>query len=516
MTHPTRSTLSMAQRLWIPSIVLSVSLVAVSLFGLGSAPVEGSTGQQPSSFFAVGFLWVLALGFITSTFFTVRALRGPVVELTAAARRIGEGDLTVELDTGRDDEIGRLSKALADMRDSLGSMVGQVRQSTDSIRVAGTEVAAGNADLSQRTEEAASGLQQIASSVTGLSDNVRQTAEAASEAHKMVSSAAGVAERGGEVVSRVVVTMEEIQSSSRKIADIIGTIDGIAFQTNILALNAAVEAARAGEQGRGFAVVASEVRSLASRSAEAAREIKSLIGGSVDRVEAGSRLVKDAGTTMSEIVTSVKRVVDTIAEISAATSEQRQGIGQVSDAVGQLDNMTQQNAALVEQSAAAAESLKQQAQVLVSVVETFRLNADRAHQPSPTAGFKPASRPPARVASAPKASASSSIGKPARPAPIARTSSTASTASTAAKVATKTTTTKPAAAQTPSAPTTPSASAAVDRRGPDRAKNVIRPVFVAKAAAPTAASNAGTQRPAPATDPAASQKTGTDDEWTSF
>ena len=236
-----------------------------------------------------------------------------------------------------------------------------------------SEVATGNADLSQRTEHTASNLQQTASSIEQLSGTVRQSADAASTANQLAASAATVARRGGEVVSQVVSTMDEINTSSKKIADIIGVIDGIAFQTNILALNAAVEAARAGEQGRGFAVVASEVRGLAKRSGDAAREIKSLIGASVEKVESGSRLVADAGSTMNEIVASVQRVSDMIGDITAASNEQSQGIGQVNTAVTQLDRMTQQNAALVEQSAAAAESLKQQATRLNEVVGAFRL-----------------------------------------------------------------------------------------------------------------------------------------------
>jgi methyl-accepting chemotaxis protein len=259
------------------------------------------------------------------------------------------------------------------MQDRLRGLVGQIRQSADSIQVASAEVASGNADLSVRTEQAASNLQQTASSMEQLTGTVRQSADSASTANQLASSAATVAQRGGQVVSQVVSTMDEINTSSKKIVDIIGTIDGIAFQTNILALNAAVEAARAGEQGRGFAVVASEVRSLAQRSAEAAKEIKALIGASVDKVASGSKLVQDAGSTMTEIVASVQRVTDIIGEITAAAAEQSAGIGQVNTAVTQHDQMTQQNAALVEESAAAAESLKDQAQRLAGVVGTFRL-----------------------------------------------------------------------------------------------------------------------------------------------
>jgi methyl-accepting chemotaxis protein len=261
------------------------------------------------------------------------------------------------------------------MQASLRRLVGEVRSSTDSITTASAEIATGNHDLSVRTEQTASNLQQAASSMEQLTGTVKQSADSARQANQMASSAAEVAARGGSVVSQVVTTMNEINASSKKISDIIGVIDGIAFQTNILALNAAVEAARAGEQGRGFAVVASEVRSLAQRSAQAAKEIKGLIGASVDRVEAGSRLVADAGKTMSEIVGSVQRVSDIIGEITAASSEQSDGIGSVNAAVTQLDQMTQQNSALVEESAAAAESLKDQAVRLSQAVGAFRLEA---------------------------------------------------------------------------------------------------------------------------------------------
>jgi methyl-accepting chemotaxis protein-2 (aspartate sensor receptor) len=259
------------------------------------------------------------------------------------------------------------------MRQRFQQMIGSVRSSVDSITTASSEIATGNADLSQRTEQQAGSLQQTASSMEQMTATVRANAEAALAAEKLARSASEVAVRGGATVGTVVSTMDEINASSKKIADIIGVIDGIAFQTNILALNAAVEAARAGEQGRGFAVVASEVRSLAQRSADAAKEIKGLIGASVDRVEAGSRLVADAGKTMSEIVGSVQRVSDIIGEISTAAAEQSDGIGQVNQSVNQLDQMTQQNAALVEQSTAAAESLKDQAARLAQAVGSFRL-----------------------------------------------------------------------------------------------------------------------------------------------
>ena len=318
------------------------------------------------------------------TLLNMRGICGPLDEACQLADRIAGGDLSHPVQARGRDEPAALLRALAQMQQSLAGIVAQVRASTDSIGTASAEIASGNQDLSQRTEQAASNLQQTASSMEQLTGTVKQSADSARQANQLASSAAQVAARGGSVVSQVVTTMEEINASSKKIADIIGTIDGIAFQTNILALNAAVEAARAGEQGRGFAVVASEVRSLAQRSAQAAKEIKSLIGASVEKVESGSRLVADAGQTMQDIVSSVQHVSDIIGEITASAAEQSEGIGQVNGAVTQLDRMTQQNAALVEQSAAAAESLKEQAMRLAGVVGTFRLDAH-----APTAPVAP-------------------------------------------------------------------------------------------------------------------------------
>jgi methyl-accepting chemotaxis protein len=299
----------------------------------------------------------------------VRDLQGAV----EVANRVAQGQLDVVPESGRDDEVGDLLRSLRHMTSELSVAMRTVLDSSQSIHSASLQIAQGNADLSQRTEQAASNLQQTASSMEQLTGTVGHSADAARQAAQLATNAATVAQRGGEVVSQVVTTMDQINASSKKIADIIGTIDGIAFQTNILALNAAVEAARAGEQGRGFAVVAGEVRSLAQRSADAARQIKSLIGTSVDKVESGARLVADAGTTMDEIVASVKRVSDIIGEISVAAGEQREGIVGVNGAVADLDRMTQQNAALVEQSAAAAESLKEQAVRLSGVVAAFKL-----------------------------------------------------------------------------------------------------------------------------------------------
>jgi methyl-accepting chemotaxis protein len=316
---------------------------------------------------------VCLIGLAITAWLTGRALFRPLREVEQAMKEIAEGNLAASLPTARRDELGNMIAALAVMQQRLADLVGAVRHSAENIQVASTEVASGNQDLSVRTEQTASNLQHTASSMEQLTSTVKQSADSARQANQLATSAAEVASRGGKVVSDVVVTMEEINTSSKKIADIISVIDGIAFQTNILALNAAVEAARAGEQGRGFAVVASEVRSLAQRSADAAKEIKTLISTSVEKVESGSRLVANAGTTMEEIVNSVQRVTDVISEITAASSEQSQGITQVNSAVSELDQMTQQNAALVEQSAAAAASLKDQAIRLAQVVQAFRL-----------------------------------------------------------------------------------------------------------------------------------------------
>ncbi|WP_119157134.1 methyl-accepting chemotaxis protein [Caldimonas tepidiphila] len=307
-----------------------------------------------------------------------RSVLVPIRQAVAVTETVASGDLRWNTAIDGSDEPAELLRALQAMNVSLAAVVGAVRTSSDSIATASGQIASGNADLSQRTEVQASNLQQTAASMEQLTGTVGNNAEAARRAAELARAASDVAVQGGEAVSRVVETMDEITTSSRKIADIIGVIDGIAFQTNILALNAAVEAARAGEQGRGFAVVAGEVRTLAQRSAQAAKEIKDLIGESVRRVEAGSGLVGDAGRTIEEVVTQVRSVTDLINEISAATQEQRSGISQVGDAVGQLDRVTQQNAALVEESAAASDSLRQQAAHLVEAVSRFRLGQGQA------------------------------------------------------------------------------------------------------------------------------------------
>jgi len=334
---------------------------------------------------------------------------------TEAAEALARFDLTHPIPSGASGDIGRLMTALDGTQRSLQKIIGDMRSAADSIGTASAEIATGNLDLSQRTEQTASNLQNAASSMSELTGTVKQTADAAMTANQLASSAASVAQRGGEAVSQVVATMDQISQSSRKINEIIGTIDGIAFQTNILALNAAVEAARAGEQGRGFAVVAGEVRLLAQRSAEAAKEIKSLISASVERVDSGTQQVQAAGATMTEIVASVQRVTDIIGEISAAAREQSEGIGVVNGSVVQLDQMTQQNAALVEESAAAAESLREQSGRMAEAISVFKLGGGSGHRAVSPVRAAPAPKP---VAAAPK-SAAPAVKKPTG-APVVR------------------------------------------------------------------------------------------------
>jgi len=318
-----------------------------------------------------------------------RAL-GDAVQITDA---VAQGDLTVAIHARGKDEIAQLLSGLTAMRDNLAHVVSGVRGNAQGVASASAEIASGNNDLSIRTEQQASALQETAASMEELSSTVKQNADNARQANQLAMSASTVAGQGGDVVAEVVTTMKGINDSSKKIADIISVIDGIAFQTNILALNAAVEAARAGEQGRGFAVVAGEVRNLAQRSAEAAKEIKSLITASVERVEQGTQLVDKAGITMTEVVGAIRRVTDIMGEISAASSEQSTGVSQVGEAVTQMDQVTQQNAALVEEMAAAASSLSHQAQALVGAVAVFKLTADQARASQPGGAVDPVPRP---------------------------------------------------------------------------------------------------------------------------
>ena len=398
----------------------------------------------------------------------LRQLGGEPGVAAAVAQDVASGNLVTHIDL-RSGDTRSLMAHLKAMQSSLAQVVGEVRQGSQGVARASAEIAAGNNDLSARTEQQASALEETAASMEQLGSTVRQNADNARQANQLALGASTVAVKGGEVVGKVVDTMKGINDSSKKIADIISVIDSIAFQTNILALNAAVEAARAGEQGRGFAVVASEVRSLAQRSAEAAKEIKSLIGTSVERVEQGTRLVDQAGVTMTEIVGAIQRVTDIMGEISSASSEQSAGVAQVGDAVTQMDRATQQNAALVEQSAAAAESLKAQAQQLVQSVAVFKLAAGDAGNGAPAA---------LAVRAAPTQAAA--LQPPARHVAV-----------------------RHAAVQ---------ANAPAERRGPNRATNVSRLMgLAAKAAAPAAPAAVGS---APAV--ANARPTGTDDEWTTF
>ncbi len=334
---------------------------------------------------------VFALGLVLA-FLLVRSITRPLNRAVELADAIAGGDLTVSAHDERQDEFGHLLRSVSQMAARLRGLVSEVRGGVDSMSNASVEIATGNQDLSSRTEQTAANLEETAASMEELTATVTQSADTARQANQLAATAAQAATRGGDVVAQVVESMQHITHSSRKIADIIGVIDSIAFQTNILALNAAVEAARAGEQGRGFAVVASEVRSLAGRSASAAKEIKGLITASVESVETGSSQVAQAGQSMGEIVASVRRVSDLIGEITASSSEQRDGIGQVNQAISNLDQMTQQNAALVEESAAAAASLRDQAQRLAEMVAVFNVGYTAARPPAPKAVAAP-SRP---------------------------------------------------------------------------------------------------------------------------
>jgi len=349
-----------------------------------SASLQRSSSVAQTSEWILGAcaLAAIALGLALAALVT-RSIVQPVQRSRQLAQAIAQGDLTYALEATGSDEPGQLLQTLGAMQRQLAGIVGEVRRGAEGVATASAEIAHGNSDLSARTEQQASALEETSASMEELNSTVRQNADNARAANQLALKAQTVATQGGDVVAEVVRTMKGINDSSRKISDIIGVIDGIAFQTNILALNAAVEAARAGEQGRGFAVVASEVRSLAGRSADAAKEIKALIGASVERVEAGSALVDRAGNTMSEVVQAIGRVTEIVSEISAASQEQSQGVAQVGEAVTQMDQATQQNAALVEESAAAADGLKVQAAQLVHAVAVFRLSgAPQAAQPA--------------------------------------------------------------------------------------------------------------------------------------
>ncbi|PXX47761.1 methyl-accepting chemotaxis protein [Undibacterium pigrum] len=388
--------------------------------------------KQSESAFTT-FLWVDVLGVIgglvavfISAYYLLAAISRPLKLAIDQFQAIGNGDLTQQLKPTSQDEMGQLVSALENMRQSLMQTVTMVRQSSGSIAVSSEEIATGNMDLSSRTEQQAASLEETASSMEELTSTVQQNADNARQASTLASNASDVASKGGQVVGDVVHTMSSIKESSKKIVDIIGVIDGIAFQTNILALNAAVEAARAGEQGRGFAVVATEVRNLAQRSANAAKEIKELISNSVDKVEVGSRLVDDAGKTMDEIVISIKNVADIMAEITSASAEQRDGINQVSLAIGKMDEATQQNAALVEQAAAAASSMRDQANNLNNAVSIFKIDgSDTGNKPAVASPVKAAPKERPVVKRAPVKSL------PATPAPAAASRNTAKAAAPA-------------------------------------------------------------------------------------
>ena len=392
---------------------------ALAMKSLEQALEQRVAGMHQKQYWTAALLLFGLISAVLLAVAFVRSITGPIQEAVCVATAVAEGNLGVPVEVRGNNELGQLMQALSGMRDHLSQVVTRVRQGSEGVATASAEIASGNHDLSARTESQASSLEETAASMEQLSATVKQNADSARQANQLAASASTVAVKGGEVVAQVVDTMTGINDSSRKIADIISVIDGIAFQTNILALNAAVEAARAGEQGRGFAVVASEVRSLAGRSADAAKEIKTLINASVERVEQGTALVDQAGSTMTEVVSSIRRVTDLMGEISAASNEQSLGVSQVGEAVTQMDQVTQQNAALVEEMAAAASGLQSQAQDLVKVVAVFKLSGTdgltgAAVRPSavraPASTAKPYKSPERRALASP-------ARPPARPAP---------------------------------------------------------------------------------------------------
>ena len=365
-----------------PKQIVYIAVVD-EMIALGDSLMEAASDQADAEVAATQWTVAALIGLALAAacglgWWVVRSTTRPIRNAVDVAKAVAAGDLTMEFDASGNTETGELLRALKEMQLKLADIVGKVRQNADGVATASAQIASGNNDLSARTENQASALQQTAASMEELGSTVRSNSDSAQQANQLAIGASDVAARGGSAVRQVVETMKGIRESSSKIADIIGTIDGIAFQTNILALNAAVEAARAGEQGRGFAVVASEVRSLAHRSAEAAKQIKGLITQSVERVEQGTLQVDEAGATINDVVTSIQRVTDIMAEISSASREQSSGVVQVGEAVTAMDQATQQNAALVEQSAAAAESLRTQAQVLVELVSVFKLAGGNA------------------------------------------------------------------------------------------------------------------------------------------
>ena len=390
-----------------------------------SVAEQQGVSNQTKWLFALAVL-ITVVVVVPLTLLNLHSICKPLDQAQRLAKAIAGGDLSQSIRTEGRDEVADLLRALDEMQRGLGTLVAQVRDASGNIATASQEIATGNQDLSHRTEQTASNAQAAVSSLSEITATVQQTASSSQMANQLAASASTTATRGGSVVAQAVSSMHEISASSRKIGDIIGLIDSIAFQTNILALNAAVEAARAGEQGRGFAVVASEVRSLAGRSAEAAKEIKQLISASVENVEAGSAQVAQAGQSMEEIVSSVRRVSDLIGEITASSTEQRDGIAQVNQAVTHLDQMTQQNAALVEESTAAAASMRDQAQHLANVVSVFNVGAALtrapvAPRPAPAVAAPRSAPAPVRVASAPAAKPAARLASaaPAAPKPLA-------------------------------------------------------------------------------------------------